>query len=62
MKVITSAERSKIAGLAPDGGINVGALSGINVVFTTLGSADVPTTFGGDNAHPDFGFAYSSTD
>ena len=48
MKIITAGERNKLEALLPDGGVNVDRLSGINVVFTTLGTQEEPQTFGAD--------------
>ena len=56
MKVITAAERQKIAGLQPDGGINVTNMRSIGVVIETLGTYAEPQIFGGNNAHEDYGF------
>jgi hypothetical protein len=56
MKVITAAERLKIAGLQPDGGINVTNMRSIGVVIETLGTFAEPQIFGGNNAHEDYGF------
>ena len=55
-KVITGAERLKIAGLQPDGGINVTNLRSVGVLIETMGTFAEPQTFGGDNSHEDYGF------
>ena len=56
MTVITAAERQKIAGLQPDGGINTANLSNVGCIMNNLGTAAQPQIIGGDGVTDGYGF------